>query len=95
MFIPSVKDDVINVDKAIIDDKLMTRVYDCEKNHVDPDCLQAGIECDAILECTGMWFMRKNYQLAWRVAQFRLRRPPPPPEDPYPEEYMFQDAEDE
>lgn len=95
MFINSVKDGIMNVDKVFMNDTLMTKVYDWEKNPVDPDSLQDGTECDVILECAGMWFMRKNYQLAWRVAQIRTRRPPPPPEETYPEEYMFQDAEDD
>jgi hypothetical protein len=66
-----------------------TKVFDSQKNEVDPRVLVPGVRCDIIVELTGIWFVKKSFGPVWRVIQARLKK-----ETSVPQKYMFSDEAD-
>ena len=87
----SMSDNKMNVTKAIAKGASVTRVFAADKTAVDSSVLEPGIQCDVILEFSGIWFMKKTFGPVWRVMQVRLLAPP---KNLYPDEYLFQDADE-
>lgn len=85
--------DTLNVSKATVKGKVVTNVFDHERNVVDHDSLEQGVSCDAILEFAGIWFMKKTYGPIWRLAQVKVRPPPKKKAPVYPKEYLFVDED--
>ena len=89
--------DSINVSKATVKGKVVTNIFDHEKNVMAHDDLGENVACDVILEFSGIWFMKKTYGPIWRLAQVKVRSPPKKKQPVYPNNYMFadEDVEDE
>ena len=86
----SLRDSTMNVSKATVNGKVVTRIYDSTRTPVDVGDLQEMQKCDVILEYSGLWFAKKTFGPIWRIAQVRLRAKPKPV---YPDEYLFQGDE--
>jgi len=91
-YTPNVNDETINVGKATVNKSVVTKCYDSDKNPVDLDTLKEGVKCDVMVEFSGLWFMKKTFGPIWRIAQIRLKAVP---KKVYPDEYLFNDSEDE
>ena len=88
-------ENAMNVTKLVLRGTDMTKVYDHERNEMDID-VPAGTVCDALLEFTGLWFLKKSFGPVWRLVQVRLK--PPPKEKKVRRtnlSYMFQDEGEE
>jgi hypothetical protein len=81
----------MNVSKASVKGAIVTKAFSFDKTPIDHDMLDAGAVCDVILEFSGVWFMKKTFGPIWRIAQLRVCAPP---KKLYPDEYLFQDADD-
>lgn len=88
----STQDLTMNTTKARVGSQVVTKTYSHDKSIVDTNTLVIGTECDVILEFSGIWFMKKTFGPIWRVAQVRLLAPP---KKLYPDDYLFQDAEED
>ncbi len=95
MLIKSVQDGVLTASKVVIDGEVKTRVFNMDREPVDIAELVDDAVCDVILEYTGVAFAKKNFQVDWRVAQVRVHPSPPPPTPSYPDQYMFQDEDEQ
>jgi len=91
-YTPSLNDNTIIVGKATVNKNIVTKCYDHEKNSVDFDSVGEGVKCDVMIEFSGLWFMKKTFGPIWRIAQMRLKAPP---KKIYPDEYLFNDSDDE
>ena len=89
-FSKSLVDSTIDVSKFVSKHKVLTKVYDHTKTEVvvDSSNVVSGTVCDVLLECTGIWFLKKTYGLMWRLVQIRLK---PPPKKSHADTYLFQD----
>lgn len=88
----SVTNGRMNVTKATVAGKVVTKVYNYDRTIMDNDELPTDTKCDVILEFAGLWFMKKTYGPIWRLAQVKLKSPP---KKMYPDECLFDDQEDE
>ena len=70
------------------DQVVLVKVYDHTKTEIS-DSVLSGTVCDILLECTGVWFLKKTYGPVWRIIQVRLKAPP---KKPKVSQYMFQDS---
>ena len=75
-----------------------TRMFGFDREPLEIDSLQVGMNCSVIVEFNGLWFAKKAFGPAWNIVQVRLNKPDEPVEpekekfdDTYPEEYMFGD----
>jgi hypothetical protein len=73
MYETSVTSDVFEASNIKVKGKCVTTVFDAEKNEVSIDALETGVECNLIVELTGIWFLRKTFGPIWRVVQAKLR----------------------
>lgn len=87
-FSRSLVDSTIDVSKLASKHKVLTKVYDHTKTEVADGVVVSGTVCDVLLECTGIWFLKKTYGLVWRLVQIRLK---PPPKKSHADAYLFQD----
>ena len=86
----SLVDSSIDVGKITNKDRVvLVKVYDHTKTETAEPVL-ADTVCDVLLECTGVWFLKKTYGPVWRITQVRLKSPP---KKPKMLQYMFQDDE--
>jgi hypothetical protein len=90
-YIKSMNGPSMNVSKAKVGSKIVTSFFSHTKSAIDPSSVDVGSKCDVILEFSGIWFMQKTFGPVWRVAQVRLSAPP---KKLYPDEYLFQDADE-
>lgn len=91
-FSKSVNGNVMNVGKATLKGQVLTKVFDpVTKVSVESSVLEADVQCDVMLEFSGVWFMKKTFGAIWRIAQARILAPP---KKLYPDEYLFQDSEE-
>lgn len=91
-YTPNVKGDSMNTGKATVKKQIVTKCFDHDKNPIDLDTLDEGVMCDVMVEFSGLWFMKKTFGPIWRIAQIRLKAPP---KKNYPDEYLFDDSEDD
>ena len=84
--------ELMNVFKATENKKVVTRVYDAEKNLIEPGDVEVNSVCDVVLEMTGVWFLKKSFGISWKILQVRKR---PAPKPKYYEEYLFSDDVEE
>ena len=88
----SLVDSSIDVGKITNKDQVvLVKVYDHTKTETDVPVL-SGTVCDILVECTGVWFLKKTYGPVWRITQVRLKAPP---KKPKVSQYMFQDDDDD
>jgi hypothetical protein len=88
----SLVDSSMDVGKLMNKDQtVLVKVYDHTKTETS-DPVLSGTVCDILLECTGVWFLKKTYGLVWRIIQVRLKSPP---KKSKVSQYMFQDDADE
>lgn len=83
----SLKDSTMNVSKATVNGKVVTRIYDSTRTPVESSDVGEMQKCDVILEYSGLWFAKKTFGPIWRIAQVRIRAKP---KSVYPDEYLFQ-----
>lgn len=86
------QDGTMIVGKATVNKNVVTKCYDHEKNTVDLDTVNEDVKCDVMVEFSGLWFMKKTFGPIWRIAQMRLKAPE---RKIYPDEYLFNDSDDE
>lgn len=91
-FTPSLNENVMITSKATVNKNVVTKCYDHEKQSVDTDTIDEGVKCDVLVEFSGLWFMKKTFGPIWRLAQIRLKAPP---KKVYPDEYLFNDSDDD
>lgn len=98
-YVQSITDGTMNISKATVGKKVVTRVFDHKHTELTTDGLVDNIVCDVVLEFSGLWFMRNSFGPIWRLAQVRLPRPK---KNIYPDQCLFmpcdggeQDDEDE
>jgi len=92
-FSRSVTGNVMNVGKATIKGQVLTKVFNqATKESVETSVLDPDTLCDVMLEFSGVWFMKKTFGPIWRIAQARILAPP---KKLYPDEYLFQDSEED
>jgi len=87
----SIQDLTMNTTKARVGAQIVTKTFSHDKSVVDTSTLVIGTQCDIILEFSGIWFLKRTFGPVWRVAQVRHLAPP---KKVYPDEYLFQDAEE-
>ena len=74
-FQESVTDGVLGTSLAMFKGEVVTTAYDTQKNPVELQDVKAGTKCDAVLELSGLWFLKKSFGPIWRVVQVRVRGP--------------------
>jgi Family of unknown function (DUF5871) len=91
-FQESVTDEVLGASLATVKGEVVTMAYDTQKNPVALQDIKTGATVDALLELSGLWFLKKSFGPIWRVAQVRVRgvaKPVPA------REYLFTDEPEE
>lgn len=90
----SMKNNTMNVNKATVSGRVVTKFYNYDKTPLEDTEFDEGSEmkCDAMLEFSGLWFMKKTYGPIWRLAQVKLKAPP---KKMYPDECLFEDQEED
>lgn len=89
-YTPSIVDGCVTADKIA-----PTKVFTADQELADFSALTTESECSAILEFAGLWFAKKAFGPVWNVVQVKMATPPPQPEETYPDEFAFQDEDDE
>jgi len=91
-FQESVTDEVLGASLSTLKGEVVTMAYDTQKNPVELQDVKAGATVDALLELSGLWFLKKSFGPIWRVVQVRVRgvaKPVPA------REYLFTDEPEE
>jgi hypothetical protein len=86
----SVTDGVLDAALAVQRGEVVCQAYDVQKNQVVLQDIAEGATCDAVLELSGLCFLKKSFSPVWRVLQLRVRgaKPKTP-------EYLFSDDPEE
>jgi hypothetical protein len=71
----------------------VTKIFNSDQELVDAEILKQGKKCNVILEFAGLWFAKKAFGPAWNIFQVRVFDEPNL--DVYPEEYAFNDEDEE
>lgn len=87
-YTPSIANDQLTGECVAI-----TKVFNSDQEVVDFNWVKQGKTCNVILEFAGIWFAKKAFGPAWNIVQVRVFDEPNL--EVYPEEYAFQDDEDE
>ena len=74
----------MNVSKPVY-----SKVYR-DKEVITGEDLTEGVQCDVVLEFSGVWFTKKAFAPSWKIVQTRVKSPP---KKKYHEEYLFQDED--
>lgn len=72
-FQESVTDGVLGASLASVRGQVVTVAFDTQKNSVELQDVKAGATVDALLELSGLWFLKKSFGPVWRVLQVRVR----------------------
>ena len=72
-FQESVTDGVIGASLASVKGQVVTVAFDTQKNSVELQDVKSGTTVDALLELSGLWFLKKSFGPVWRVLQVRVR----------------------
>lgn len=72
-FQESVTDGVIGASLASVKGQVVTVAFDTQKNSVELQDVKSGATVDALLELSGLWFLKKSFGPVWRVLQVRVR----------------------
>ena len=88
----NVNGSTMNAGKVTVNKNVVTRCYNHTKDQIDPETVQEDVQCDIILELSGLWFMKKTFGPIWRIAQLRLKAPK---KKLYTEEFMFVDSDED
>ena len=92
-FQSSLTDGTLGVALAKLKGVVVTKAFDCQKVAVELESVEAGTQCDVLVELAGLWFLKKSFGGVWRIIQTRVRGPPKPPT--FPTQYMFEDEVEE
>lgn len=87
-YTPSIVNDQITGDCISV-----TKIFNSDQELVDAEMLKQGKKCNVILEFAGLWFAKKAFGPAWNIFQVRVFDEPNL--DVYPEEYAFNDEDEE
>ena len=72
-FQESVTDGLLGASLAAVKGQVVTVAFDTQKNSVELQDVRAGTTVDALLELSGLWFLKKSFGPVWRVLQVRVR----------------------
>ena len=72
-FQESVTDGVLGASLATVKGQVVTVAFDTQRNSVELQDVKAGTTVDALLELSGLWFLKKSFGPVWRVLQVRVR----------------------
>lgn len=87
-YTPSIVNDQITGDCIAV-----TKIFNSDQELVDTEMLKQGRKCNVILEFAGLWFAKKAFGPAWNIFQVRVFDEPNL--DVYPDEYAFNDEDEE
>jgi hypothetical protein len=99
-FQESVTDGILGASLSTIKGEVITTAFDTQKNPVELQEVKTGATLDALIELSGLWFLKKSFGPIWRIVQVRVRgtaRPVPvrdylftdePEEDEDPTDYL-------
>lgn len=90
-FQESITDGVLGTSLSTVKGKITTVAFGQSKESIELSELAAGDRFDALLELSGLWFLKKSFGPIWRILQIRKRDGTPK----IPTQYNFQDSEDE
>jgi hypothetical protein len=79
-------DNCMNIVKS---SKVPLVYYDVNKNVKNETELENGTLCDILIECVGIWFLKKTFGVQWRLVQVRDTKPIKK------QVYLFEDDEEE
>ena len=88
-FQESVTDGVLGATLSTVKGEVITTAYDTQKNPLELQDVKVGSAVDAIIELSGLWFLKKSFGPIWRVVQVRVRgvsKPTPVKEYLFPDE---------
>jgi len=68
-----VTDGLLGASLASVKGQVVTVAFDTQKNSVEIQDIKAGATVDALLELSGLWFLKKSFGPVWRVLQVRVR----------------------
>lgn len=71
----------------------VTKIFNSDQEIVGTEMLKPGKRCNIILEFAGLWFAKKTFGPTWNVFQVRVFDEPTL--EVYPEEYAFNDKDEE
>jgi hypothetical protein len=69
----SVSDEILDASLITVKGEVRTLAFDSQKNPVELQAVSSGTMCDAVLELTGLWFLKKSFGPIWRIVQVRTR----------------------
>ena len=57
------------------DDKLLVHAYDQDKNSFDLANFLPGSRVQALIECSSIWFVNKQFGITWKLVQLLVHKP--------------------
>lgn len=87
-YTPSIVNDQITGDSIAV-----TKIFNSDQEVVGAEMLKQGKRCNIILEFAGLWFAKKTFGPTWNVFQVRVFDEPVL--EVYPEDYAFNDEDEE
>jgi hypothetical protein len=57
------------------DGRLLVEAYDHTKNEFDLNSFVPGSRVQAIIECSSIWFVNKQFGVSWRLVQVKVSKP--------------------
>lgn len=93
---PSVSSGLLEAPLARVNSNVVAKVFDSDRKEVqDPEAALSapGTKCDIIVELVGLWFLKKSFGPVWRLVQARIVSGSPVSK--FPQEYMFEDHQEE
>lgn len=57
------------------DDKLLVHAYDQQKNAFDLANFVPGSRVQALIECSSIWFVNKQFGVSWKLVQLLVHKP--------------------
>ena len=69
----SVTDGILDASLMTVKGQVRTIAFDSQKNPVELQAVSSGSTCDAMLELSGIWFLKKSFGPIWRIVQVRTR----------------------
>lgn len=83
---------VVN-DQITGDSIAVTKIFNSDQEIVGTEMLKKGKRCNIILEFAGLWFAKKTFGPTWNLFQVRVFDEPRL--EVYPDDYAFNDEDEE
>lgn len=87
-YTPSIVNDQITGENIAV-----TKIFNSDQELVSMEMLRQGKRCNIILEFAGLWFAKKTFGPTWNVIQVKVFDEPNL--EVYPDEYAFNDEDEE